>query len=531
MEATDEEQPTAEIDAPYEDPIGPGIGPTTRIEAGETLYEAKRRLEERQLSNAPHRRRDLDDWEVPQGPLNRTSVQLQDTESVLRHASFRAWRWRWHQNPKVLRLPTVESEAIHMWVTSMLSAGFLEQVTSRGVFVACRHFAVRKPHDPDSFRIVGDFRPLNKLIKKEECVYPRIEQVWCEAAKVPFISCVDVQDGFYQVRVPYRYRKYFGLRVGNSWYRYTRLPQGFINAPAIFTAFMRSLLPQDERIMFYMDDVIGFGLHTQELEALLNEAGLPVKRSKSSTSLSEDGATLLGVRVSHRGENVIFEPTSRMQEAVRRWTDLIQTRSLAKRDLYAYAGVLQFMRAFIPGLTAHLYTLYQNTKNVMWDDECSWTPCAPLRFPFRAEMRWDEPWLLYVDASAEGYGCMFCKEGGTPLGLSKLRMDNAWRNLVGVYREIWAAEWAIHKWPCAAQMILHSDSAPVVQALAKQDFSRWSKVYAKKLQGLPQNWIHIPGEDNPADVWSRPLYVANVCVDDFSKHACLCGRRNKYKHT
>ena len=130
-----------------------------------------------------------------------------------------------------------------------------------------------------------------------------------------------------------------------------------------------------------------------------------------------------------------------------RWAALLETRGLTKRDLYAYAGVLQFVRAFIPGLTAHLHSVYQWTKSVLWDDACNWTPEAPLHFPFQAEMEWNKPWKLYVDASAEGYGCMFFKEGGFELGLSKLRTDTAWKQLVGIYCEVCAAKWALDKWP------------------------------------------------------------------------------------
>ena len=113
--------------------------------------------------------------------------------------------------------------------------------------------------------------------------------------------------------------------------------------------------------------------------------------------------------------------------------------------------------------------------------------------------------------------------------MAKLRTDPAWANMVGVYREINAAKWALDKWPAAARMQLHSDSLPMVQALQKQDFTKWNKVYARKLASLPKDWIYIAGDQNPADKWSRQLYNANVCVDRFSKRAVLCGRRNKYR--
>ena len=523
-----------------EDPRSPGIGSRTSdididdvhrareapTEAPKPLVAEQRKLLPKEDLAAPlHREKSFDDWQAPQGPLCPLSVSC-DSETVLRQASFRAWRWRWLRTPKVLRLVTQPSPIVSEWINKMLDSGCIEECSSRGVAVACRHFPVPKPHDPSSFRVVGDFRPLNAMVAKEDCEYPRIEHLWCEAANVPFVSCVDVQDGFYQVRVPHRYKKYFGIRCNGKWYRYVRLPQGFINAPRIFTSFMQLLLPVDDRIKFYMDDVLGLGIPVHELEAVLRDCGLPVKSEKSSCSLSDSGAIVLGVRIRHEGEKVSFSPSDRTNNAVLKWQSIIRTRAVTKRELYAYAGSLQFVRAFIPNITAHLHSLYVFTADLDWDEELTWVPDVSLDFPFNAVMLWRDPWHLFVDASAEGYGCMFRKGQGTELGISKLRTDSAWKNLVGVYREVCAADWALSKWPSARMMVLHSDSKPMVQALAKQDFSNWNKVYQRKLKRLPKDWVYIEGPSNSADKWSRPLFNAGVVSTVFAKYAKYCGLRN-----
>ena len=68
-----------------------------------------------------------------------------------------------------------------------------------------------------------------------------------------------------------------------------------------------------------------------ELEALLRCSGLPVKAEKSAILSSENGAVLLGVRVRHVGEKLIFQPSDRITTAVAKWQRLIGPRALTKK--------------------------------------------------------------------------------------------------------------------------------------------------------------------------------------------------------
>lgn len=382
--------------------------------------------------------------------------------------------------------------------------GYLKPVPIGKVHVAVPHFPVPKPHDPTKKRIVGDFRFLNKWIEKEECQYPRLESLWMRCALSSQVSTCDIEDGFYQVRVPEEYRKYFGLVVnGNAWW-YTRMPQGFINSPAIFTKFMGELLPQDPRLAFYMDDVFGFDMDEGELLDMVAATGLPIKTEK--TGNSKDGyANVLGVEIRHRYGCLNAQPLPKTSEKL----EGLCKHAIrgTKRQLYALAGFLQFYAPFLPQAHAFLMPLYRAcaaAKN--WEDRPKWWPTFPIQdfWPFSVTVPAPGNPVLHVDASQEGYGATLVISETPFLHWTKLRLSKTWKNTPGIYRELQAAAWSHSRLPFEVPRA--TDSEPLVRAYQKGAFTSWKAAAHQWLAKLSGEWTYVPGHLNEADLASRPLY-------------------------
>ncbi|KAL8453287.1 hypothetical protein Emed_000921 [Eimeria media] len=451
--------------------------------------------------------------------------------SSMWRTTLRAWRWRWKGEVRPFRINSKSSDALDVWLSLMLTKGFLERTSSRGVVVACRHFTVPKPHKPAEFRVVGDFRPLNKLVEREECEYPRIEHLWARAACEYSISVADVRDGFYQVRVPYKYRKYFGLKYQGQWYRYTRLPQGFVNAPCIFMQFMFALLPRRDDLVYYMDDVIGFNMASADLEAAVRNVGLPINEEKTQESRFSRGVTLLGVQVYHREGSMIVEPSVKAIRKVGAYREILQERRLTKREFYALAGLLQFMRLFIPNLSSYLDAGYEACRTKGWDQTIEWDEEVNLQFPFRSQVDVEGLWKVYVDASLEGVGLAACKKGQGMWSLSKLIKTEAWRRKVGVYKEVAALEWAIKRWCINVTDQLLTDSQPVVLAIKKGEFKTWPLRQQKALKRISEwNIVYTKGKDNLAEAPSRPIYTWKKARTPWERHLNRVGARNLYRY-
>lgn len=426
---------------------------------------------------------------------------------MLRDVSFKVWEWEWNdQEPPSLRVPSREDPAVEEWINQLVSKGFLEETSSRHVHTAVAHFSLPKPHEPTARRVVGDFRPLNRWIKPLECEYPTPISIWARAATVPRVATCDIMDGFYQVIVPKAFRRYLGIQYRGRWYRYTRMPQGFINAPAIFMRFMKWLVPTDPRIMYYMDDVFGFDMSKEELSKMIEDTGLPIKAAKTRESDQEE-TPLLGISVKHSSHHVEYRPLGKamgkFSEAWRR----VNGRLCSKRRLYEYAGIVQFYAPFIPAAAAHLFTLYRAAKKIRdWEHGATvWRPPFALEWPFCVRTKVGTQLNVYADASQEGYGLQLTTDDQPLMRLSQLRLDKRWRQTVGIYRELQALRWCERRMQ-GIEAIYHTDSEPIVKALRKGHLDNWKPAARRWLSSLKQEWTYVAGEDNCADAASRSLY-------------------------
>lgn len=408
----------------------------------------------------------------------------------------------------------------------MLDAGFIEPASRSSVWIAVPHFSVPKPHDPRRRRVVGDFRLLNKYLSQEECEYPGVEALWLRFLCSTRVATCDVEDGFYQVTVPPAYRQYFGIIYNGEWYRHTRMPHGFINSPAIFTRFMKKLLPDDSRIQFYMDDIFSFDMDRGELATLVNGAGLPLQLAKTADS-AESPAAVLGVSIRHTLSCVEISPLPKAKTKHAFLSGFVgQPRS--KRDYYAYAGFVQFYTPFLPKAPAHLFSLYRAANACSnWDDCVQCSPDVFLPWPFMLSIPLGSSFCVKVGASQEGYGLCVHRDKYVCMQLSHIRMDEAWLNTPGVYRELQAVRWAKKRLKTPLG-VWRGDSEPVVLALESQNFSKWSSDAQGWLQVLKKTWIYVRGCDNFADDASRPLFLY-APSEARARHIHRTGQRNELK--
>ena len=107
---------------------------------------------------------------------------------------------------------------------------------------------VPKPHaNPnaafvDRFRLVIDYRELNKYIAHDTYEPPSCDLCIGWLAGKPVRSVADMRWGFHQVKVSDRMRKYFTFVTPFGTWSYNRLVMGFINATAEFQRCMNHTL-------------------------------------------------------------------------------------------------------------------------------------------------------------------------------------------------------------------------------------------------------------------------------------------------
>jgi hypothetical protein len=134
-----------------------------------------------------------------------------------------------------------------------------------------------------------NFRELNKRIVRRPYPIPKISTTLQELEGFTYATALDLNMGYYTIRLNRRVVKMFTIIFPWGKYSYLRLPMGFAGSVDIFQAEMMDLMEALEYVRAYIDDllVITKGTLKDHLDKLrevlrrLREAGLKVNAAKS----------------------------------------------------------------------------------------------------------------------------------------------------------------------------------------------------------------------------------------------------------
>ena len=162
--------------------------------------------------------------------------------------------------------------------------------------------------DTKKWRLVVDFRDLNKKIPQDRFPLPRIEDILDSLGKAKFFSTLDLQSGFHQIALEKDSRKYTAFSTQKCHFQYKRLPFGLNISPNSFQRMMSIALSglPPETAFLYIDDIIVLGNsethHLHNLEKVfgkLRERNLKLNPSKYNFFRTE--VTFLGHKVTAEG--------------------------------------------------------------------------------------------------------------------------------------------------------------------------------------------------------------------------------------
>jgi hypothetical protein len=90
------------------------------------------------------------------------------------------------------------------------------------------------PKKDGGYRMVVDFRKLNKHVITDPHPLPRIQQILETLGEAKFFSALDLLHGFYNLELDERDREKTAFSTHNGHFEFVRLPMGLKNSPAIF---------------------------------------------------------------------------------------------------------------------------------------------------------------------------------------------------------------------------------------------------------------------------------------------------------
>lgn len=147
------------------------------------------------------------------------------------------------------------------------------------------------PKGNNDFRIVVDYREVNKAIIREPYPMPTLDRIWTEIPKGKgnlYFTKLDLSNAFFHVELHQKVRHYTTFMTANGLMRFKRLPFGLSVAPEIFQKVMEKVLVDCKGIIVYLDDILIFGAKADELEertavvkATLKKNNLTINEEKS----------------------------------------------------------------------------------------------------------------------------------------------------------------------------------------------------------------------------------------------------------
>ena len=282
------------------------------------------------------------------------------------------------------------------------------------------------PKKNKKLRMVLDCRFVNTYICAPKFKQEGIESVIQQIEEDDELISIDLESGFYHVKIKQRYWKYFGMQWRNRFYVWCVLPFGMAASPWIFkkilepvTSYLRSL---DICIALFVDDFLQmikkhlFIAHREILIDTLTDLGWSINWEKSSVNPAKQ-CVFVGFMVHSTGKDgpwiqVLQEKVRKLKSLIRR---TLNAMSVSARQLAKVVGqCIAMMRAVIPAKLL-LRNVYRNLAS-----RESWHSHLILDKHARRDLNW---WLnainqwngapllakqpeiqIECDASASGWG-------------------------------------------------------------------------------------------------------------------------------
>ncbi|CAN6445433.1 unnamed protein product [Victoria cruziana] len=302
------------------------------------------------------------------------------------------------------RMAPAELAELKKQIQELMNKGFIQpSVSPWGAPVL---FVKKKD---GTMRLCVDYRMLNQVTVNNKYPLPRIDDLIDQLSGATIFSKIDLRSGYHQVRIKEQDVPKTAFRTRYGHYEFLVLPFGLTNAPAIFMDMMNRVFREhlDQFIIVFIDDILIYSpdpethaIHLKMTLEILRKHKLYGKLSKSKFWLEQ--VAFLGHTIS--AEGVAVDPSK--VEAVVKWP---QPTSVS--EIRGFLGLAGYYRRFVQGfsqLVSPMTRLLKKGVALDWTGECEQSFQEIKRrlttAPILVLPKVGEPYVVYTDASRDGYG-------------------------------------------------------------------------------------------------------------------------------
>ncbi|KAG0437043.1 Retrovirus-related Pol polyprotein from transposon 17.6 [Dictyocoela muelleri] len=225
-------------------------------------------------------------------------------------------------------------------------------------------FFIRKSNG--KLHLIVDYRQINEVTVKAHNIRPKIMEILYKLKGSKFFTKLDLDQGFYQIRIKQEDILKTGFRVFGDTYVFKRMPFGLTNAPFTFQNAINKALEGLQNTYCFIEYILiaspDYESHVKDVKRVLEN----LKKENFSINydkcqFAQPEVQFLGYRLNSEG---IRMETSKIE-------DFKHKNPKTKKQLERLLGFLNWFRNCIPNLSLHLSAFYEKKpgKAIKWGNE------------------------------------------------------------------------------------------------------------------------------------------------------------------
>lgn len=302
-----------------------------------------------------------------------------------------------------------------------------------------------------TWRLVVDFRQLNKKICQDKFPLPRIDEILDQLGRAKYFSTLDLKSGFHQIPLSKESRKYTAFSSNSGHYEFNCLPFGLNISPNSFQRMMTIALSglPPEIAFLYIDDIIVIGCsvnhHISNLREVFHRLRqYNLKLNPTKCNFFKADVTYLGHHISANG----IQPDKSKDEVIKNYPipkDADETRR--------FVAFCNYYRRFIPNfahITSPLNKLLRKNVPFEWTENCQIAFDLLKRFLISPRILkfpdFKKEFILTTDASKLACGAVLAQlhdEVELPISFASKAFNKGESNKSTIEQELTAIHWAV----------------------------------------------------------------------------------------
>lgn len=419
---------------------------------------------------------------------------------------------------KNYRLPEAHKQEINEQVNKLLDDGIIRNSISP--YNSPLLLVPKKSiNNEKNWRLVVDFRQLNKKIIADKFPLPRIDDILDQLGRAKYFTTLDLASGFHQIELKDESKQYTAFSTTAGHYEFNRLPFGLNISPNSFQRMMTIALSglPPECAFLYIDDIIVIGCSINH--HLLNLEKVFKALQKYNLKLNPKKCNFFCPYVTYLGHQITSEG---IQPDKAKYATILNFPTPKDADeVRRFVAFTNYYRRFIPyfsDITAPLNNLLKKNVTFDWTKECQkafdtlkqklLSPVI-LKFP-----DFTKKFILYTDASKIASGAVLTQKHGDielPIAYASKNFTRGEKNKSTIEQELTAIHWAItHFRPYlyGRRFTVKTDHRPLVYLFSMKNPSSKLTRMRLELEEYTFDIEYVKGKENvSADALSR------ICID------------------